>query len=77
MRVSAYTGSHPIPPMLLPFPLALRALSLISDAIFYFGGRKPRWETVAFYLAGGSVIGALAAVPGINFSVSLNLWLPS
>ena len=66
MKTPASIGSHPIHPMLIPFPLALWTFSLISDAIFYFGGRNPAWENVAFYcLAGGIVGGALAAVPGI------------
>ena len=66
MRTPASIGSHPIHPVLIPFPLALWTFSLISDAIFYFGGRNPEWENVAFYcLAGGIVGGALAAIPGV------------
>jgi uncharacterized membrane protein len=66
MRTPASIGNHPIHPMLIPFPFALWTFSLISDAIFYFGGRNPAWVSVAFYtLAGGIVGGALAAVPGL------------
>src|SRR6185503_11670264 len=66
MRTPASLGSHPIHPMLIPFPFALWIFSLIADAIYYFGGFNYAWQTVAFYtLAGGIAGGVLAAVPGI------------
>lgn len=66
MRTPASIGSHPVHPMLIPFPFALWFFSLIADAIYLLIDPKPVWNTVAFYtLAGGIVGAALAAVPGI------------
>lgn len=65
MKTPAKVGSHPLHPMLVPFPFALWTFSLIADLIYYFGTNDYVWETVAFYtLAGGIAGGLLAAVPG-------------
>ena len=66
MRTPASLGSHPIHPMLIPFPFALWTFSLIADAIYFLIDPKPVWNTLAFYTLAGGIIGAaLAAVPGI------------
>ncbi|HKS40191.1 MAG TPA: DUF2231 domain-containing protein [Blastocatellia bacterium] len=73
MKTPARIGSHPVHPMLIPFPFALWTFSLIADLIYYFGTNDYVWETVAFYtLAGGIAGGMLAAVPGIIDYFSIN-----
>ena len=65
MRTPASIGSHPIHPMLIPFPFALWFFSLVADVIYFVSG-APVWETVAFYTLAGGIVGAvMAAVPGI------------
>jgi uncharacterized membrane protein len=72
MKTPARIAGHPIHPMLVPFPFALWAFSLIADLIYYFGTNDYVWETVAFYtLAGGIAGGVLAAVPGMIDYVSI------
>jgi uncharacterized membrane protein len=61
----ARLGSHPIHPMLIPFPIGLWVFSLISDLIYFWKG-NPVWEWIAFYTLAGGIIGAiLAAIFGI------------
>jgi uncharacterized membrane protein len=65
MKTPASIGSHPIHPMLIPFPFALWFFSLVADAIYFVSGATV-WETVAFYTLAGGIVGAvMAAVPGI------------
>jgi uncharacterized membrane protein len=63
MRTPASIGSHPIHPMLIPFPFALWIFSLAAD--LWRG--NPIWKDwIAFYALAAGIIGAaLAAVPGI------------
>jgi uncharacterized membrane protein len=66
MRTPASIGSHPIHPMLIPFPFALWFFSLVADAIYFLIDHSIVWNTVAFYTLAGGIVGAvLAAVPGI------------
>jgi uncharacterized membrane protein len=67
MRTSASIGSHPIHPMLIPFPIALWTFSLLADLIYVWGHQSPIWrDWIAFYALGAGIIGGvLAAVPGI------------
>jgi uncharacterized membrane protein len=66
MRTPASIGSHPIHPMLIPFPFALWTFSLVADLIYLWRG-NPVWKDwIAFYTLAAGIIGAaLAAVPGI------------
>ena len=66
MRTPASIGSHPIHPMLIPFPFALWCFSLAADLIYLWRG-NPIWrDWIAFYALAAGIIGAaLAAVPGI------------
>jgi uncharacterized membrane protein len=66
MRTPASIGSHPIHPMLIPFPFALWFFSLAADLIYLWRG-NPIWrDWIAFYALAAGIIGAaLAAVPGI------------
>jgi uncharacterized membrane protein len=66
MKTPASIGSHPIHPMLIPFPFALWFFSLAADLIYLWRG-NPIWrDWIAFYTLAAGIIGAaLAAVPGI------------
>ena len=66
MASPASIGGHPIHPMIIPFPIALWAFSLIADVIYLWRG-NPVWrDWIAFYALLGGIIGAaLAAVFGI------------
>ena len=66
MASPASVGGHPIHPMLIPFPIALWAFSLIADVIYLWRG-NPAWrDWIAFYTLLAGIIGAaLAAVFGI------------
>ena len=65
MASPASLGRHPIHPMLIPFPLALWFFSLVADVIYLWRG-NPVWrDWIAFYtLLGGTIMAAVAAVPG-------------
>ena len=64
MRSRAHVGSHPIHPMLIPFPFALWTMSLIFDVLAVLSEQPLLWAA-GFYCAIGGCIGALAAaVPG-------------
>jgi len=65
MRSTARLGSHPIHPMLIPFPLALWIMSFVFD-ILGRGLDKPALWSAGFYCAIAGCVGALfAAVPGV------------
>jgi len=66
MASPASIGGHPIHPMIIPFPIALWAFSLVADVIFLWRG-NPVWrDYIAFYTLLGGIIGAAAAaVPGL------------
>jgi uncharacterized membrane protein len=72
MASPASLGKHPVHPMLIPFPIALWVFSLIADVIYLWRG-NPVWrDYIAFYtLMGGTIGGAMAAVPGIIDWLSL------
>jgi uncharacterized membrane protein len=72
MRTPARIGSHPIHPMLIPFPIGLLVFSLICDLVSLASDNPETWATVAFYSMVGGFIGALvAAVPGVIDFLSL------
>ena len=61
MASPASIGGHPIHPMLIPFPIALWAFSLIADVIYLWRG-NPVWrDYIAFYTLLGGIIGAALA----------------
>ncbi len=67
MTSPANIARHPIHPMLVTFPSALLAFSLVSDLIHLFGWGGAVWNDVAYYTMAGGIIGALvAAVPGLT-----------
>jgi uncharacterized membrane protein/nitrite reductase/ring-hydroxylating ferredoxin subunit len=64
MRSRVHLGSHPIHPMLIPFPFALWTASLLFDLLGVTSDRPDFW-LVGFYAGVAGCIGALlAAVPG-------------
>jgi uncharacterized membrane protein len=66
MGSRASIAKHPIHPMLVPFPIALWIFSLMSDLIYALGWGGAMWHDIAFYtMAGGTLGGLAAAVPGL------------
>ena len=64
MKSKASIAGHPIHPMLIPFPLALWATSLVVDILFYFL-RHPTLLVVAKFMIAAGCVGAIAAaIPG-------------
>ncbi len=72
MASPASIGGHPIHPMIIPFPIALWVFSLVADAVYLWRG-NPVWKDwIAFYtLLGGTIMAAVAAVPGLIDWLSL------
>ena len=61
---TAKLGSHPIHPMLIPFPIALLVATFACD-IAYWSTRNGFWAEVAFWALGAAIVMALlAAVAG-------------
>lgn len=65
-RSTARIGSHPIHPMLVPFPIVCFIGVLVADIVF-LNNHDPGWATASRYLLGiGLVMAALAAVAGLT-----------
>ena len=63
MRSAARIGTHPIHPMLIPFPFACWVLSVVADLIAAYRDGSHEY---AYYLAAvGCVTALLAAIPGL------------
>jgi uncharacterized membrane protein len=72
MRTPARISSHPIHPMLIPFPIGLLIFSLVCDLLSLGSNDPGTWATVAFYSMVGGFIGALvAAIPAVIDLLSL------
>jgi uncharacterized membrane protein len=64
-RSTAQIAGHPIHPMLIPFPIAFFAATLVCDLVFWRTANTV-WATAALWLLGaGLVMAALAAVAGL------------
>ena len=64
VRSTAAIKSHPIHPMLVPFPIAFFVSALASDLMF-LGTGDPFWARASIWLVGaGVVMGGLAAIFG-------------
>ena len=62
MRSAARIGTHPIHPMLIPFPFACWVLSVVADVIAAYRDGSHHF---GYYLAAAGCVGALlAAIPG-------------
>ena len=65
MKSRAHLKSHPLHPMLIPFPLAFFTGTLLFDLVGFVTDTPSFWQT-AFYLEiAGVGFGLLAAIPGI------------
>jgi uncharacterized membrane protein len=63
---TAKIATHPIHPMLIPFPIVCFVLTFVAD-IVYTRNHDPAWATASYWLLGiGLVMGALAAVTGLT-----------
>ena len=64
VATTANIGSHPLHPMLIPFPIAFLVATLLCDLVFLSSG-NPGWAEGAFWcLAAALVSAAAAAVAG-------------
>ena len=73
MKTPASIAGHPIHPMLVAIPIGLWVFSLACDLAHLFGGAGGNWKIVALYtLAGGTVGGLIAAIPGFIDILSLH-----
>jgi uncharacterized membrane protein len=60
LATTANLGSHPIHPMLIPFPIVLLIATLFSDLVF-LATSDPWWADVALWCLGVSLVTAAAA----------------
>ena len=65
MRSRAHFKSHPIHPMLIPFPLALFTSTLIFDIVFVLFNNENLALTAYYIQVAGVVFALAAAIPGI------------
>ncbi len=59
-KSTARIATHPIHPMLIPFPIAFLVGTLLSDLV-YWQTRDAFWASASVYLLGAGIIMALAA----------------
>ena len=59
-RSTAKLGTHPIHPMLIPFPIAFLVGALVADIVFWQSG-DAFWARAGFYLLGAGIVTALIA----------------
>jgi len=59
-KSTAQVAGHPLHPMLVPFPIALLAATLVSD-LAYAGTGDVFWATASYWLLVGALIGAALA----------------
>jgi uncharacterized membrane protein len=70
VATTAKIGSHPLHPMLVPFPIALLVAAFVCDLV-YWGNRNVFWAEAAMWALGaGIVMAALAALAGLTDFVS-------
>lgn len=63
MRSTMRIGSHPIHPMLIPFPFALWTTSVLADL---YAAVRDQFHYIGYWLAVAGCAGAvLAAIPGL------------
>src|SRR3954470_3953526 len=66
VATTAKIGSHPLHPVLIPFPLALLVATFICD-LAYWSTANVFWATVAMWALGaGIVMAAAAALAGLT-----------
>jgi uncharacterized membrane protein len=63
---TAKIGTHPIHPMLVPFPIVCFIGTLVTDVVF-LSTSNPMWAIASRYLLGiGIIMAALAAIAGLT-----------
>lgn len=65
MRSRAHLSSHPLHPMLIPFPFALWTATFVLDALGRLTENAGLWSAGYYALIGGCIGAVLAAVPGV------------
>ncbi len=65
LRSTAQIATHPIHPMLVPFPIACFVGALITDVVYWRSANMMWADFSAWLLAIGLVMGGLAAVAGL------------
>jgi nitrite reductase/ring-hydroxylating ferredoxin subunit/uncharacterized membrane protein len=65
MRSKARISSHPLHPLLIPFPITLFIGTLVFDVLAYLQGNESFAATARYLNIGGVASALLAAVPGI------------
>ena len=65
MRSKAHFKSHPLHPILIPFPLAFFIGTFIFDVIYLITGNDSFWRTGLYTAIAGIIGGLLAAIPGV------------
>lgn len=58
---TAKFGTHPIHPMLIPFPIAFLVGALVADLVVTMGGTDDFWSRAGTYLLGAGIATALLA----------------
>jgi uncharacterized membrane protein len=65
VKSTASLGTHPIHPILVPFPIAFLIGALVTD-IVYASSKNPFWAGVSYWLLlAGLVMGGLAGIMGM------------
>src|SRR3954452_6073901 len=66
IATTAKIGTHPLHPMLIPFPIALLVATFVCD-LAYWSTANAFWATVAMWALGaGIVMAAAAALAGLT-----------
>jgi uncharacterized membrane protein len=66
VATTAKIGSHPLHPMLIPFPIALLVATFVCDVV-YWATREPFWAQGALWLLVGAIVmSAAAALAGLT-----------
>ncbi len=65
MKSRARVGTHPIHPMIIPFPIAFLTGSVGFDALSRIVASEPLYQTAGHCMIAGIITGLLAAVPGV------------
>jgi uncharacterized membrane protein/nitrite reductase/ring-hydroxylating ferredoxin subunit len=65
MKSKASITSHPIHPLLIPFPIAFFIGTLVFDVLSVIYNNASFWQTGKYLEIGGVVMALVAAVPGI------------
>ena len=60
IATTANIGSHPIHPMLIPFPIVFLVATLLCD-LAYLATGGPAWADAALWCLGAALVGAAAA----------------